>query len=74
MVKTQDVDTELLDKYIHDSGLRVGYIVENLGISRAAFDKKRKGKIAFRASEVYVLCDLCKISLEDRPKIFCIES
>lgn len=62
MVKTQNIDTELLDKAIEDSGLKVSYIVDTLGISRQAFDKKRKGDYAFRKSEVYVLCDLLRIS------------
>ena len=73
MVKTQYVDTELLDKYIENSGLKLGYIIEKLGISRQAFDRKRKGLVAFRAAEVYVLCDLLKISEEDKPKIFCFK-
>ena len=72
MVKTQDVDTVLLDKYIEDSGLKVGYITDSLGISRQAFDKKRKGKVAFRASEVFVLCALLKIPDAEKPKIFCL--
>ena len=70
MVKTQDVDTELLDEYIEKSGLKVSHIVKTLGISRQAFDRKRKGEIAFRASEVYVLCDLVKIPADIKPKIF----
>lgn len=70
MVKTQDVDTKLLDDYIEKSGLRVGYIVETLGISRQAFDMKRKGKYSFRAPEVYVLCDLLKIPEDVKPQIF----
>lgn len=72
MVRTQDVDTELLDEYIEKSGLRMGYIVDTLGISRQAFDKKRKGLISFRAPEVYVLCDLLKIPSDIKPKIFCL--
>lgn len=72
MVKTQDVDTALLNEYIERSGLRVGFIVNTLGISRQAFDRKRKGEISFRAPEVYVLCDLLKISPEVKPKIFCL--
>ena len=70
MIKTQDVDTKLLDEYIEKSGLRVGFIVETLGISRQAFDKKRRGVISFRAPEVYVLCDLLKIPGDIKPKIF----
>lgn len=66
MVKTQNIDTELLDQAIAESGLRVNFIVNTLGISRSAFDKKRKGKNAFRLSEVYVLCDLLKISDDEK--------
>lgn len=70
MVKTQHIDTALLDEAIVKSGLRVGYIVEQLGISRQAFDKKRKGLYAFRQSEVYVLCDLLNLDSEKRMLIF----
>ena len=73
MVRTQDVDTLLLDDYIKKSGLRVDFIVKTLGISRQAFDKKRKGITSFRAPEVYVLCDLLKIPEDVKPKIFCLE-
>jgi hypothetical protein len=62
MVKTQNIDTALLDEAIDNSGLKTNYIVEKLGISRQAFDKKRKGINAFRQSEVYVLCDLLRLS------------
>lgn len=73
MVRTQDVDTELLNMYIRNSGLKIGFIVETLGISRQVFDKKRKGIVGFRAPEVYVLCDMLKIPNEDKTKIFCVE-
>ena len=71
MEKTQNIDTELLEKAIEDSGLRPGYISDTLGISRQAFDRKRKGKVAFRKSEVYVLCDLLRITdVGTKMKIF----
>ena len=72
MVKTQDVDTELLNEYIKKSGLRMDFIIQTLGISRQAFDRKRKGITSFRAPEVYVLCDLLKIPDDVKPKIFCV--
>lgn len=71
MVKTQYVDTEVLNDYIKKSDYKIGAIVDALGISRQAFDKKRKGLTAFRASEVYVLCSMCKIPDDVKPKIFC---
>jgi len=70
MVKTQNIDTALLDEAIEKSGLRIAHIVEKLGISRQAFDRKRKGKYAFRQSEVYVLCDLLNLDDEKRSLIF----
>ena len=72
MVRTQDVDTEMLNEYIKKSGYRIDFIVDTLGISRQAFDRKRKGDISFRAPEVYVLCDLLKIPEDVKPKIFCV--
>lgn len=64
------VNTELLNKAIDDSGLKLGFIIETLGISRQAFDKKRKGLIPFRASEVFVLCSLLNIPPGEKMKIF----
>lgn len=64
------VNTQLLDEKIDSSGLRVGFIVDTLGLSRNGFDKKRKGKLAFRVAEIYVLCDILKISEDDKKRIF----
>lgn len=73
MVKTLyiGVNSDLLDKYIRESGLKIGYIVEQLGISRQGFIKKKKGQISFKASEVFTLCDLLNIQDDDKQKIFC---
>lgn len=70
MVKTANINTVLLDEAIARSGLKIQFIVEKLGISRQAFDNKRKGDAAFRQSEVYVLCDLLKLNDEQGRKIF----
>lgn len=70
MAKPLDVDTALLDEYIEKSGLKIGYIIDILGMSRTAFDKKRRGILSFRAPEVYVLCDILKIPEDIKPKIF----
>ena len=70
MVKTADIDTKLLDDAIERSGLRTSYISEKLGITRQAFDRKRKGFTAFRQSEVYVMCDLLKLNDEQGNEIF----
>ena len=64
------VNTQLLDEKINSSGLKVGFIVDTVGLSRNGFDKKRKGKLAFRVAEIYVLCDILKISDEEKQRIF----
>lgn len=64
------VDTELLNKKIDESGLRITFIVNTLGISRNGFDMKRKGITPFRGSEMYVLCDLLNLNREEKEKIF----
>lgn len=71
MVKTQYVDSDALTYYIKKSGMKIGTIVDALGISRQAFHKKRYGFIAFRAAEIYVVCDLLKIPEDEKEKIFC---
>lgn len=64
------VNTQLLDEKIEESGLKLGFIVDTLGLSRQGFDKKRKGITPFKAPEIYVLCDLLKISNTERESIF----
>ena len=63
-------NTQLLDEKIEKSGFKVGYLVEQLGLSRNGFDKKRKGKTPFRYAEIYVLCDLLKLSDKEKRVIF----
>lgn len=64
------VNQALLDEKIKLSGLKKGYIVEQIGISRNGFDKKCKGKTPFRGAEIYVLCDLLNISDSEKSSIF----
>lgn len=64
------LNTQLLDEKIDKSGFKVGYLVESLGLSRNGFDKKRKGKTPFRTAEIYVLCDLLKLSESEKMAIF----
>lgn len=71
MDKLQYVDYVLLEQKIVESGLKIKFICETLGLSRTGFDKKRNGLIPFKAAEIYVLCDLLRITAEERSKIFC---
>lgn len=69
--KAPYIDVELLDDYLEKSGYKIGYICSQLGISRQAFDKKRRGLTTFRLSEIYVLCDLLRINDDnEKNKIF----
>lgn len=62
------VNTKLLDEKISSSGLKISFIVDKLGISRQAFDKKKKNINSFRCAEIYVLCDLLNITEESEKK------
>ena len=65
------IDAVLLEQKIEQSGLKVSYIVDALGISAPAFYKKKSGRTPFRKSEIYVICDLLRITDNDeKTKIF----
>ena len=51
-------DTVLLDKLIKDSGLKISFIAEKLGISRTALYKKIKGIVPFTGPEIKIMCEL----------------
>lgn len=74
MTNTQNIDRDLLQQRIDESGLKIGFICDKLGISYQSFAKKRDGTYSFRAAEVFVLTELLHLSNEDRLKIFCLES
>lgn len=64
-------DTELLNKYIDDSGLKISYIAKQLGRSRYGFMQKRDNKSEFLPSEIEKLCVLLRIdTLEERDRVF----
>lgn len=66
----QYANPELLNSKIAESGIMIKKITQELGLSRQGFAKKRCGLTPFRKAEVYVLCDLLKITLPEREKIF----
>lgn len=71
MQKNLIADADLLENYIKESGVKISFICEKLGISPQAFYKKRKGLSPFTASEIFALCLITRIPDTDRPKIFC---
>ena len=65
-------NTNLLEKKIRDSGLRIGYICEQLGISYPGFQKKlrNEGGSEFKPSEITVLTELLHLTREEVDEIF----
>lgn len=68
------VNTQLLEEAIADSGIKVSFIIKKLGISPEGFYKKKRGEIPFRTAEIYVLCDLLRLSEREKSLIFYPES
>ena len=64
-------DTARLNQIIADSGYKLSYIANYLGLSSYGFARKRDNISEFTPSEINSLCELLKIhSLEDRFAIF----
>lgn len=64
-------NVELLQRKIKDSGYKVQFIAEKMGLSRAGLYKKLNGQNEFLTSEVESLCEILGIdSLEERQEIF----
>ena len=55
-------NTNLLLEKIKESGLKIGYIAESLGISYHWFRKKVHNEVAFKAYEIQILCELLNIT------------
>lgn len=65
------VDTELLEQKIIESGKKIGYLADKLGISRQYFRMKCKNKADFTNRETDILCDELNITtLTEKEKIF----
>lgn len=64
-------DTMMLREKISESGLKLQFIAEKLGISRYALSMKLDNRSEFKTSEVATLCELLGIScLEEKERIF----
>lgn len=64
-------DTVLLKDRIRKSGYKIGYLAEQMGLSRQGLYHKINDKHEFTTGEVQKLCELLGIdSLEERSKIF----
>lgn len=63
-------NTNLLNERIDASGLKRGFIAEQLELSAYGLLKKINGENEFKVSEVVKLCRILNISDEDRDRIF----
>lgn len=67
-------DTALLKEYINKSGLKIQFLADKIGISRAALSQKISNKTEFKASEIRVLCDCLGIDSPDLDRVFFMPS
>ena len=64
-------NSELLKKAIEESGLKVGFIADFVGISRQLLWKKINNLTPFNQYEIDKMCDVLKItSLRQKESIF----
>lgn len=64
-------NTAMLRERISESGLKLQFIAEKLGISRYALSMKLDNRSEFKTSEVAILCEVLGISrLEEKEQIF----
>lgn len=68
------VDTELLEQKIIESGKKIGYLAEKLGISRQYFRMKCKNKADFTNRETDILCDELSITTLTEKEKFSLKS
>ena len=64
------VDLKLLIETINDSGLKMKYVAQGLGITYYGLLKKLKGESEFKASEISKLSLLLGMDTEKRDEIF----
>lgn len=64
-------NTELLDAKIAQSGKKIGYLAEKVGLSLGGFYNCRTNKAEFKASQIQILCEELNVTdLEEKQAIF----
>lgn len=64
-------NTRLLKEKIENSGLKLGFIADKLGVSRPTLRTRIEGESDFRVYEIVLLCELLNItSLQEKNDIF----
>jgi len=67
-------NTDLLKRKIDESGYKMQFIAEYIGVSYQALYNKIGNKTEFLASEIMKLSELLKLTDEERNEIFFAES
>lgn len=63
-------NTTLLRKKINESGYKLRFIAQKVGISYQGLSNKINNQREFKANEIQILYDLLKLTEEERVKIF----
>ena len=64
------VNTALLQEKIKMSGIKKNFIANRLGISAQGYQKKERGLIEFKASEIGIIKDILNLSPKETSDIF----
>ena len=64
------INTKLLEKKISDSGMTMVSLAEKTGISRESLYNKLKENTEFKASEIFSLSKVLRLSTRERYAIF----
>lgn len=67
------LNINLLNETIEKSGYKRSYIAEKLNLTTYGLSLKLTGCNEFKASEIYKLSELLKLSLQERDKIFFVK-
>lgn len=63
-------DTEKLNKAIKNSGLKISFLADKLGLSSQGFYNKINGKTEFYSSEILILSDILGLTFREREEVF----
>lgn len=64
------MDIDYLNEVIAASGKTIKSIALKMGLSRQSLYLKMNGKREFKASEVYKLCEILRLTNEEKERIF----
>ena len=63
-------NTKVLKEKIESSGMKVGYIAIQIGITPAGLYKKLRNKSEFKASEIMAIARVLNLTSDERDAIF----